>query len=36
MEVRNTFVSPLKTSRIADVCEMSIYLAIYYLYELSQ
>lgn len=36
MERRNASVSPLKTREIADGCEMSVYLALYYLRELSQ
>ncbi|HBA5267384.1 TPA: hypothetical protein J8124_005049, partial [Escherichia coli] len=31
MEERNATVSPLKTREIADGCEMSVYLALYYL-----
>ncbi|MBS5710456.1 MAG: hypothetical protein KHW74_10765 [Veillonella sp.] len=31
MEERNASVSPLKTREIADGCEMSVYLALYYL-----
>ena len=34
MEERNASVSPLKTREIADGCEMSVYLALYYLREL--
>ncbi|EMD3343486.1 TPA: FaeA/PapI family transcriptional regulator [Escherichia coli] len=34
MEERNATVSPLKTREIADSCEMSVYLALYYLREL--
>lgn len=33
MEGRNASVSPLKTREIADGCEMSVYLALYYLRE---
>lgn len=36
MKERNAFVSPLKTREIADGCEMSIYLVLYYLRELNQ
>ena len=36
MEERNATVSPLKTREIADGCEMSVYLALYYLRELNQ
>lgn len=36
MEERNATVSPLKTREIADGCEMSVYLALYYLRELSR
>ncbi|EKR2566152.1 hypothetical protein P6694_004669 [Escherichia coli] len=36
MEERNASVSPLKTREIADGCEMSVYLALYYLRELSR
>lgn len=36
MEERNTSVSPLKTREIADGCEMSVYLALYYLRELNR
>ncbi|EDX8870372.1 hypothetical protein K7P98_001371 [Salmonella enterica] len=35
MEERNAFVSPLKTREIADGCEMSVYMALYYLRELN-
>lgn len=34
MEECNATVSPLKTREIADSCEMSVYLALYYLREL--
>lgn len=34
MEGRNASVSPLKTREISDGCEMSVYLALYYLREL--
>ncbi|HAX3378654.1 TPA: hypothetical protein JV277_005070, partial [Escherichia coli] len=36
MEERNATVSPLKTREIADGCEMSVYLALYYLRELNR
>lgn len=36
MEERNASVSPLKTREIADGCEISVYLARYYLQELSR
>ncbi|WP_329812968.1 FaeA/PapI family transcriptional regulator, partial [Escherichia coli] len=36
MEERNASVSPLKTREIADGCEMSVYLALYYLRELNR
>ncbi|MCE9976076.1 FaeA/PapI family transcriptional regulator [Escherichia coli] len=36
MKERNATVSPLKTREIADGCEMSVYLALYYLRELSR
>ncbi|EPB2022183.1 FaeA/PapI family transcriptional regulator [Escherichia coli] len=36
MEERNSSVSPLKTREIADGCEISVYLALYYLRELSR
>lgn len=36
MEERNASVSPLKTCEIADGCEMSVYLARYYLRELNR
>lgn len=35
MEERNAFVSPLKTREISDGCEMSVYMALYYLRELN-
>ncbi|EEZ4478610.1 FaeA/PapI family transcriptional regulator [Escherichia marmotae] len=36
MEERNASVSPLKTREIADGCEMSVYLARYYIQELNR
>lgn len=36
MEERSASVSPLKTREIADGCEMSVYLALYYLRELNR
>lgn len=36
MEEQNASVSPLKTREIADGCEMSVYLALYYLRELNR
>ncbi|MDY9251674.1 FaeA/PapI family transcriptional regulator [Escherichia coli] len=36
MGERNASVSPLKTREISDGCEMSVYLALYYLRELNQ
>ncbi|EFO1585534.1 hypothetical protein DWH06_25075 [Escherichia coli] len=36
MEEHNATVSPLKTREIADGCEMSVYLALYYLRELNR
>ncbi|EAV4565508.1 hypothetical protein E4N01_23445 [Salmonella enterica] len=36
MEERNATVSPLKTREIADGCEMSVYLTLYYLRELNR
>lgn len=36
MEERNASVSPLKTREIADGCEISVYLALYYLKELNR
>lgn len=36
MEENNASISPLKTREIADGCEMSVYLALYYLRELKR
>ncbi len=36
MEERNASVSPLKTREIANGCDMSVYLARYYLRELNR
>ncbi|HGG2530662.1 TPA: FaeA/PapI family transcriptional regulator [Escherichia coli] len=36
MEERNASVSPLKTREIADGCEMSVYLTLYYLRDLNR
>lgn len=36
MEEQNASVSPLKTREIADGCEISVYLALYYLRELNR
>lgn len=36
MEERNAYISPLKTREIADGCEMSVYLALYYLKKLNR
>ncbi|CAD5882617.1 F1C and S fimbrial switch regulatory protein [Escherichia coli] len=36
MDDRNASVSPLKTREIADGCELSVYLARYYLRELNR
>lgn len=36
MEDHNASISPLKTREIADGCEISVYLALYYLRELSR
>ncbi|HBC5730691.1 TPA: hypothetical protein KEV31_004718 [Escherichia coli] len=36
MEDHNASISPLKTREIADGCEISVYLALYYLRELNR
>ncbi|EEZ5762548.1 hypothetical protein JW634_001883 [Escherichia coli] len=36
MEEQNASITPLKTREIADGCEMSVYLALYYLRELNR